>query len=63
MALFEKTFWGAFWRLLAKKRALSNLELLLTLQIIAQNTFDRESRRFKAANIRLFSKNLSPAGK
>ena len=31
MALLDKKIWGAFWRLLAQKRALSDSELLDTL--------------------------------
>ena len=32
VALFEKKIWGAFWRFFARKRALSESDLLETLQ-------------------------------
>ena len=35
MALFWKKNWGGFWRFSAKKGALSDLELLSTLYILA----------------------------
>ena len=42
MALLDKKIWGAFWRLLAQKRALSDSKLLDTL--ILHDEIDREKK-------------------
>ena len=40
VALFGKKIWGAFWRLLEQKRAVSDSELLNTLDMVCVNEGD-----------------------